>query len=70
MSDTALSAIIESSNLDLAVSAWLHKHGKREASHTRTSKAYEGTLTAFRAGLQRRGLDLDGVRGKLHYWHR
>ena len=46
MNDTqALTTIIESSNLDLAISAWLHKHGKRNDEHTRTSKAYEDTIS-------------------------
>lgn len=60
-----LSTIVESSNLDLAVSAWLHKHGKRDDEHTRTSKAYEETMRQFRAGLQGRGLDLDSDPGQV-----
>jgi integrase/recombinase XerD len=62
----ALTTIVESSHLDLAISAWLHKHGKREdGEHTRTSKAYEETMQQFRAGLQRQGLDLDSDPGKV-----
>jgi integrase len=59
MNDTALTTIVESSHIDLALSAWLHKHGKRDNEHTRTSKAYEDTMRQFREGLQRQGLDLD-----------
>ena len=55
----SLSTIVKSNNLDLALSAWLHKHGKRGGDHTRTSKAYEETMRQFRAGLQRQGLDLE-----------
>jgi hypothetical protein len=66
MNDTqSLTTIIESTHLDLAISAWLHKHGKHDDEHTRTSKAYEETMTAFRAGLQREGLDLDSDPGKV-----
>ncbi|SRR6266702_1486956 len=62
----ALSTIVTGSSLDLALSAWLHKHGKRieiiedqeVIHHTRTSKAHEETMRQFRAGLQREGLDL------------
>ncbi len=65
MSDAALTTVIESSNLDLALSAWLHKHGKRDNEHTRTSKAYEETMLQFRAGLQHQGLDLDSDPGQV-----
>jgi integrase len=66
MNDTqALSTLVTGSSLDLALSVWLHKHGKRDSEHTRTSKAYEDTITAFRAGLQCQGLDLDGDPGKV-----
>jgi integrase/recombinase XerD len=65
MPEHALTTIIESSHLELAISAWLHKHGKRDDEHTRTSEAYEETMTAFRAGLQRHSLDLDGDPGKV-----
>jgi integrase len=61
----ALSTIVTGSSLDLAVSAWLHKHGKRGDEHTRTSKAYEGTMRQFRAGLQCQGLDLDSDPGAI-----
>lgn len=61
----ALSTIVTGSSLDLAISAWLHKHGKRNEEHTRTSKAYEDTIRQFRAGLQRQGLDLDSDPGKV-----
>jgi integrase/recombinase XerD len=65
MNDTALSTVVESSNLELLISAWLHKHGKRDDEHTRTSEAYEETLRQFRAGLQRHSLDLDGDPGQV-----
>jgi integrase/recombinase XerC len=67
MADTSqsLAAIVEHSPLELAISAWLHKHGKREGEHTRTSKAYEETIGQFRAGLQRQGLDLDSDPGRV-----
>lgn len=64
MNHQALTTIVTSTPLDLAVSAWLHKHGKRvdaagHETHTRTSKAYEDTMKKFRKGLQSQGLDLD-----------
>ena len=74
MNDTrAITTIVESSNIDLAISAWLHKHGKRVElieeqeviHHTRTSKAYEETITQFRVGLQRQSLDLHSDPGKV-----
>ncbi len=71
----ALSTIVESSHLELAISAWLHKHRKRieivdeqeVIQHTRTSKAYEETIRQFRAGLQLhpKGLDLDSDPGQV-----
>jgi hypothetical protein len=61
----SLSTIVTESSIDLAISAWLHKHGKRsEEEHTRTSKAYDDTIRQFRAGLQRQGLDLDSDHSK------
>src|SRR5207248_9233039 len=39
--------------------ACMHKIGKRDDAHALTSKAYEDTLSQFRAGLHRQGLDLD-----------
>jgi integrase len=61
----SLSTIVTGSSLDLAISAWLHKHGKRDDEHTRTSKAYEETLIKFRAGLQLQGLDLTSDPGAV-----
>lgn len=55
----SLNTIVTGSSLDLALSAWLHKHSKRNDEHTPTSKAYEDTIRQFRAGLQRQGLDLN-----------
>lgn len=55
MADTALSTIVESSNIDLAISGWLAEHAKS----ARTHKAYQDTIQQFRAGLQRMGKDLD-----------
>jgi integrase len=55
MADTALTTIVESSPIDLAVSGWLDAHKKSG----RTYKAYEDTLRQFRAALQRMGKDLD-----------
>src|SRR5215470_15592384 len=51
MDDTqALTTIVETSPLDLAISAWLHAHGKR---------------ITYDAGVEQQGLDLDGDPGLL-----
>ena len=55
MQDTALTTIIESSPIDLAIAGWLDAHTKS----VRTHKAYADTLKQFRAVLQRMGKDLD-----------
>jgi hypothetical protein len=55
MVDTALSTIVQSSNIDLAISGWLDAH-KRSV---RTHSAYQDTIEQFRAGLQHMGKDLD-----------
>lgn len=57
MNDTtqALSTIIESSPIDLAMSGWLAAHKKS----VRTYNAYKTAIETFRAGLQRMGKDLD-----------
>ena len=49
---------VPSSQLELAVAAWLDAKGKRTGS-SKTSKAYRETLASFRAALQRAELDLD-----------
>lgn len=56
MNDTqALTTIIESTPIDLAIAGWLDAHKKS----TRTHKAYQETISAFRAALQRIGKDVD-----------
>jgi integrase len=55
MSDTALTTIVESNHIDLAVAGWLHAHEKS----VRTHKAYKQTLEQFRKELARIGKDLD-----------
>src|SRR2546430_16463271 len=55
MADTGLSTIVESNNIDLAISGWLDAHKKSKRTH----KAYQDTIQQFRAGLQRMGKDLD-----------
>ena len=51
----ALSTLVESSKIDLAISGWLDEHKKSR----RTCQAYQETIVLFRAGLQRDGRDLD-----------
>lgn len=51
----APSTIVQSSNVELAISGWLDMHKKSKRTH----KAYSDTIGQFRAGLQRAGLDLD-----------
>jgi site-specific recombinase XerD len=53
--NTALTTIVQSSNVDLAIAGWLDVHKKS----ARTHKAYQDTIQQFRAGLQRMGKDLD-----------
>lgn len=55
MTDTALTTIVESNDVDLAVIGWLDAHKKS----VRTHKAYTQTLAQFRQALQHKGLDLD-----------
>jgi integrase len=55
MPDTALTTIVESSPIDLAIAGWLHAHEKS----VRTHKAYEQTLAQFRRELHKIGRDLD-----------
>lgn len=55
MGDTALTTIVESSTIDLAIRGWLASHKKSP----KTLKAYQTTIQQFRAGLQRMGKDLD-----------
>ena len=47
----SLSTIVTGSSLDLSLSEWFHKHGKRIEQeviyHTRTSKAYEETILLY-----------------------
>jgi integrase len=58
MNDQALSTLVTQAPLDLAVAAWLD--AKFRKSHSaRTRGAYLEIITAFRAGLQQAGLDLD-----------
>ncbi len=51
----ALTTIVESSHVELAVSGWLHAHEKS----VRTHKAYAQTLDQFRRELHKIGKDLD-----------
>ncbi|GAC1650199.1 MAG: hypothetical protein NVS4B12_19820 [Ktedonobacteraceae bacterium] len=53
--ETALTTIVESSTIDLAISGWVASHKKSP----KTLKAYATTIQQFRAGLQRMGKDLD-----------
>jgi integrase/recombinase XerC len=53
-----LTTIVTGTSLDLAVSVWLDTKFHKSSSE-RTRKAYADTLTQFRAGLQKKGLDLD-----------
>lgn len=52
------------SNLDLAISAWLDAKFRKSTSE-RTREVYTLTITQFRHGLQRKGLDLDSEPGKV-----
>jgi hypothetical protein len=56
MNDTqALTTIIESNHIDLAIAGWLDAH-----SHSaKTQKAYADTINQFRLELRRIGQDLD-----------
>lgn len=55
--DAALSPIVTSGSIDLAIIGWLDAH-KRSA---KTSRGYQDTITQFRTALQHVGFDLDGT---------
>lgn len=56
MDDTqALSTIIDSTSIDLAIAGWLDAHSRS----AKTRKAYQDTINQFRGDLQRIGQDLD-----------
>src|SRR5439155_5213377 len=60
----ALSTIVTSSPVDLAIVGWLDAKFHRSKSE-RTRHAYEDTLRTFRSGLQQKDLDLDGDRAPV-----
>jgi len=62
--ESALTTIVTSTSLDLAISAWLDVKFHKSTS-MKTRKAYEDTITQFRAGLEREGLDLDSDRAQV-----
>lgn len=65
MNDTqALSTIVTSTSLDLAVLAWLDAKFHKSTSE-KTRKAYTDTMALFRTGLHRQGLDLDSDPGQV-----
>ncbi len=64
MNDQALTTIVTGTQLDLAVNAWLDAKWHKSTS-TKTRKAYEDTLSQFRAGLRHEGLDLDSDPGQV-----
>lgn len=55
MNDTALTTIVESNHIDLAVAGWLAAH----SASAKTQKAYEDTINQYRLELRRIGADLD-----------
>ncbi len=55
MNDTALTTIIESNPIQLAIAGWRDAHKKSERTH----KAYQQTLEHFRQELRKIGADLD-----------
>ena len=58
MSAKALTTVVESSQIDLAIMAWLDAK-KRHSGSKKTHKAYSDTLLDFRTLLQQAGRDLD-----------
>ena len=58
MDKQALTTVVESSQIDLAILAWLDAK-KRHSGSEKTYKAYSDTLSSFRALLQQTGRDLD-----------
>ena len=55
MADTALTTIVSSTPIDLAIAGWLGAHKKSE----KTLHAYQDVISEFRYDLQRVGTDLD-----------
>lgn len=61
---TTLSTIVTSTNVDLAVYAWLDAKFRKSSSE-KTRKAYTDTITQFRAWLSTQELDLNSNPGKV-----
>ena len=59
--DASETTLVTVSPLDETIAAWLQAKTQKSSS-TKTRRAYEDTLTAFRVTLQHAGLDLDRVR--------
>jgi site-specific recombinase XerD len=55
MPDTALTTIVESNHIDLAIAGWLDAHSRS----AKTQDAYQDTIQQFRSELRRIGSDLD-----------
>lgn len=60
----SLTTIVTSGPLDVAISGWLDAKFRRSTSQ-KTLTAYRDTITQFRAGLHREGIDLDASPGKI-----
>lgn len=58
MTDQALTTIVTSTHIDIAIQAWLEAKTRRSGSE-KTRRAYQETLTAFRHMLWQTGRDLD-----------
>lgn len=58
MDETVPSTVVTSTNIDLAVIAWLDAKFHKSTSE-KTRKAYTDTMNQFRALLSSQGLDLD-----------
>ncbi len=58
MTDQALSTIVTSTHIDIAIQAWIEAKRRRSGSE-KTRKAYWETLNAFRQMLWQTGRDLD-----------
>lgn len=59
--ETALSTIVTSGPIDIAIIGWIDAHKRSE----KTRRAYQDTISQFRAALQHVQLDLDGEPEKI-----
>ena len=51
----ALTTVVESNHIDLAIAGWLDAHKTSKKTH----KAYQNTIQQYRGELRRIGADLD-----------